>query len=122
MDKQTVNVHEKGTAYGSPGQHVETIKRKLWGEPFGNFNPIFCRYKGRRYLVHSMAGDLSDPFRRDESYLTNLYIEITPKRQLHKPDCPTCSQYAPDAMFPPHDASAQCESGNQNHCTCDVCF
>jgi len=59
---------------------VETIQRKLWGEQIGNFNPVFCRYHGaktpQRVLVQSDAGDLSDPFRREESYSQTFYIEL----------------------------------------------
>jgi len=76
MEKQVINVHKKGTSYGVPGEFVETIKRKCWAEQIGNFNPIFCRYKGKRKIVQSLSGDLSDPFRREESYLEKLYIEI----------------------------------------------
>lgn len=68
MNKQLVTVKCKD---GS----IKIIKRKLWAEMFGNFNPIFCRYNKQRYLVKSEQGDLSDPFRRKESYLTSLYIE-----------------------------------------------
>ena len=68
--------HDK---YGSKTTYTvtETIKRKLWAEQIGNFNPIFCRYKGKRTLVHSDEGDISDPFRRDETYTKTLYIEQT---------------------------------------------
>ena len=76
MNKQTVKVCHKGERYGMPGLEIETIKRKLWAECIGNFNPIFCRYKGERYLVKSLNGDLSDPFRREEGYLKTLYIEV----------------------------------------------
>jgi len=55
---------------------VETINRKPWLESIGNFNPMFCRYNGKRTLVHSDGGDLSDPFRADQSYLKTLFIEI----------------------------------------------
>lgn len=55
---------------------AETIKRMLWAEQIGNFNPLFCRYKGKRMLVHSDAGDLSDPFRRTPEYAKTLFIEI----------------------------------------------
>ena len=57
-------------------ESVEFIDRVLRAESIGNFNPIFCTYKGRRTLVHSDAGDLSDPFRADESYLNTLYIKV----------------------------------------------
>ncbi len=76
MKKQTVNVCKKGERYGEPGALVEVIKRKLWAEAIGNFNPVFCRYKNERHLVQSIEGDLSDPFRREESYLKSLYIEV----------------------------------------------
>ena len=55
---------------------VEVIKRQLRAECIGNFNPIFCTYKGERNLVHSTEGDLSDPFRREPSYLNTLFIEV----------------------------------------------
>lgn len=51
-----------------------TIKRRLYAEHVGNFNPIFCRYKGAWYLVHSDSGDTSDPFRREESYAKSFFI------------------------------------------------
>jgi hypothetical protein len=76
---QTKNGSEGiGKITGDFGQYdmVETISRKCWAEQIGNFNPIFCRYKGKRTLVHSDAGDLSDPFRRDETYKETLFIEI----------------------------------------------
>lgn len=54
---------------------VETIKRVLRAEQIGNFNPLFCRYANNpRVLVHSDEGDLSDPFRRDETYSRSFYI------------------------------------------------
>ena len=55
---------------------VETIRVRLRAEQIGNFNPIFCQYKGKRTLVHSEAGDVSDPFRREEKYLESLFIEL----------------------------------------------
>jgi hypothetical protein len=55
---------------------VETVARVLRAEQIGNFNPIFCTYKGKRTLVHSDSGDLSDPFRRDAGYVTSLFIEV----------------------------------------------
>lgn len=55
---------------------VEVIRRVLTQEACGNFVPVWCRYKNQRHLVQSAHGDLSDPFRRDESYLDALFIEI----------------------------------------------
>jgi len=55
---------------------VAIINRVLKAEMMGNFNPIFCTYKGKERLVKSEEGDLSDPFRREESYRTSLYIEV----------------------------------------------
>jgi hypothetical protein len=82
MDKQTIEVrrYPKGANHHTSDKFevVETIKRKPWMEQIGNFSPIFCRYKGNnRTLVHSAEGDLSDPFRREESYLAKLFIEIS---------------------------------------------
>jgi len=42
----------------------------------GNFSPLFCRYLGKKYLVRSEAGDLSDPFRRNCGYLDRLFIYV----------------------------------------------
>jgi hypothetical protein len=58
------------------GDIIKTIKRTLWSECIGNFNPLFCRYLTKRHLVKSKEGDLSDPFRREASYLENLFITI----------------------------------------------
>ena len=76
MKKQIIDVCKKGEFYGEPGPVVETIKRVLRAEAIGNFNPIFCTYKGQRALVQSRHGDLSDPFRREKNYLNSLYIEL----------------------------------------------
>lgn len=63
-------------------QIVETVKRKLRSKVIGNFNPIFCTYRGRSYVVKSDEGDLSDPFRREESYLESLWIDVTTEYDL----------------------------------------
>ena len=55
---------------------IEKIQRVLRMEQIGNFQPIFCIYKSLRCLVKSLEGDISDPFRREESYLNKLYIDI----------------------------------------------
>lgn len=55
---------------------VEDIQRKVWAEAIGNFNPLFCRYKGERMLVHADGGDISDPFRRTADQLQKLYIVV----------------------------------------------
>jgi len=82
MEKMNIQVRERNQVILSDGRilngHniIKTIQRKPWMESCGNFNPIFCRYQGKRYLVKSDEGDLSDPFRADESYLQTLYIEV----------------------------------------------
>ena len=70
----TVREASKHGRYGEPGTILRTIKRVIWAEQIGNFNPIFCRYNGKRELVSSLAGDASDPFRREESYADTFYI------------------------------------------------
>jgi len=75
-EKQIVQVRVKGARYGEPGAVIKTIKRKVWLECIGNFNPMFCRYNKKRCLVNSLDGDISDPFRREKSYLRTLYIEV----------------------------------------------
>jgi len=57
-------------------EEVKIIERVLRSEAIGNFNPIFCHYLGKDYLVQSELGDLSDPFRSTKKYLDYLYIEI----------------------------------------------
>lgn len=58
------------------GHLYKIIKRKLKFEAIGNFCPAFATYKGKEYLVESEEGDLSDPFRANESYLKRLYITV----------------------------------------------
>jgi hypothetical protein len=56
---------------------IDTIRRVLRAEAIGNFNPLFCRYANNpRVLVHSDAGDLSDPFRRTAAYAETLFISL----------------------------------------------
>ncbi len=75
MKRHRIEVRIK-RGFMRPGVLVGEIKRVLRAEAIGNFNPVFCTYHGKRHLVSSMEGDLSDPFRRDESYLNKLYIEL----------------------------------------------
>ena len=70
-NKQLIQVRFKST-----GKIINTIKRVLRAEQIGNFCPIFCTYKGKRTLVKSEEGDLSDPFRRTENYIQSLFIEV----------------------------------------------
>ena len=71
MNKHTIQVKNK-----SNGVILNVIKRVLRSEAIGNFCPIFCTYLGKQYLVKSEKGDLSDPFRRQESYAQSFYIEV----------------------------------------------
>ena len=75
LKRNKIEVREKGT-YMNPGALVEVIQRKVWLESIGNFCPLFCRYKGKRVLVQSHDGDVSDPCRVTAVYLNSLYIEI----------------------------------------------
>lgn len=76
--KYKIAVRVKAERYGEQGELIETIMRTPWFEPMGNFTPMFCRYQGKKMLVLSEKGDLSDPFRRTKDYLDCLYIEIVP--------------------------------------------
>ena len=60
---------------------LKTIKRPIWAEQTGNFNPFFCSYKGKRSLIHSDEGDVSDPFRREESYAKSFFIILVDKSE-----------------------------------------
>lgn len=44
------------------------------------------------------------------------------KRKDYVEGCNYCEEHKNDYMFPPHDASPTCKSGNRDHCTCDTCF
>lgn len=44
------------------------------------------------------------------------YIRLPPG------ECLYCDEHRDEDMMPPHDASANCESGKHKHCTCDFCF
>ena len=68
--KHLIEVRNKLT-----GRTVNQIRRVIRFEQIGNFCPGFIRYSGKDHLVKSTEGDLSDPFRRNESYETSLYIE-----------------------------------------------
>jgi hypothetical protein len=99
MERQTIEVRKYlegqdehgsetiGPITGNYGKYevVGTIKRKVWAEQIGNFNPVFCRFQKRRTLVHSDEGDLSDPFRRDESYLKKLFVTTYERRENGNP-------------------------------------
>jgi hypothetical protein len=72
QQKHLIQVINKST-----GEKIKTIKRVLFAECIGNFNPIFCRYaNNKRVLVNAKDEDLSDPFRRNANSLTKLYIEV----------------------------------------------
>jgi hypothetical protein len=42
-------------------------------------------------------------------------------RQDEIANCKYCQENK-GQMHPPHFASANCQSGRHNHCTCDTCF
>ena len=73
--KWPIAVHLKGER-GSPKEYLTTIYRVLRSEAIGNFNPVFCVFEGKRCLVESWKGDLSDPFRRTNDYLKELCIIV----------------------------------------------
>ena len=57
------------------GSVVRTIKVVLRAESMGNFNPVFCTYKGRRCLVESDELHLDDPFRcREEDHVGRMFV------------------------------------------------
>ena len=54
---------------------LERIQRVVRAESIGNFNPLFCTYKGhKRCLIESEDGFVDDPFRRSEDTLKKLFI------------------------------------------------
>lgn len=71
MNKHKIEVWIKSTQ-----TQCGIIHRVLRAECIGNFNPVFCTYQYKKYLVKSKDGDLSDSFRREDTYLNSLYIEV----------------------------------------------
>lgn len=91
---------EMGEITGDFGRYdiVGKVAKRLRSESIGNFQPVFCSHEGdKRCLVKSDAGDLSDPFRADESYRDTLFIEVpapekpavSPMAQLPSPLAPS---------------------------------
>ena len=63
----------------APYKVIGKIRRVLRMEQCGNFVPLFCCYKGdKRNLVHSDAGDISDPYRVTTEYFESLFIRVEP--------------------------------------------
>ena len=56
---------------------INTVKRCVYCDTVGNYNRFAARYNGKTYLVQSDEGDLGDPFRANESYLSSLYIDLS---------------------------------------------
>jgi hypothetical protein len=76
MEKHNIELIKNCDYSGENGESMGMIKRVLRQEMCGNFAPIFCTYKGQKWLVKSKAGDLSDPFRRENSYANSLFIDL----------------------------------------------
>jgi hypothetical protein len=79
--KHTIEVRDHGdkcrlTSGDSKAKVIAVIKRKIWAEVIGNFNPIFCRYKLKRTQVHADGVDISDPFRMTDDQLQKPYISV----------------------------------------------
>jgi hypothetical protein len=74
--KHTVNVCKPSGKFRIMGEVIEQIQVPLKAEQTGNFSFIYCIHKRKKYWVNSELGDISDPFRRTEEYLSKLYIEI----------------------------------------------
>lgn len=56
--------------------------------------------------------------------ITDGRPSLTPKKtyRMEPGVCSFCDRYRDDPMMPPHTASAMCESGHHNHCTCALCY
>jgi CRISPR/Cas system-associated exonuclease Cas4 (RecB family) len=81
MKKQNVEIRNyNGKRYAFPAitpNILGVVSRRLYSMAYGNFNPVYCRYQRNTYLVHSEAGDISDHFRADSSYLETLFIDLS---------------------------------------------
>ena len=58
---------------------------------------------------------------REESKFIARALDSGNVRTFYDPSCQFCRANHGE-MFPPHDASDNCESGKRAHCSCDVCF
>lgn len=58
---------------------------------------------------------------KDDRINAELRRKFPPRRQRAE-GCLTCARYPEGAMFPRHDASPRCESGQRPHCSCSTCF
>lgn len=76
MHHKTQNKKQEIWVLDKNGDLFKIINRKLRFEMIGNFCAAFVTYENKQHLVKSYAGDLSDPFRRDETYLKKLYIQL----------------------------------------------
>ena len=74
---ETKHKHEKA------GKIIQIIVRKIYSQQIGNFNPFFCRFNKLTFQVHSDEGDISDPFRREESYAQSFFIKLNNPCQWH---------------------------------------
>jgi hypothetical protein len=74
--KYVVTVKRGCDHFGEGGETLNTIHVRLHSEACGNFDPIYCTYQGKKHLVQSRLGDISDPFRREQAYLDSLFIKI----------------------------------------------
>jgi hypothetical protein len=43
------------------------------------------------------------------------------RHRLPQGECASCDEFG-TGMGPSHDASARCESGKREHCSCNACF
>jgi hypothetical protein len=77
--KYTVNVCKPSGQFRKMGEVIKQIHVPLKAEQTGNFSFIYCIYKRKKYWVESELGDIADPFRRTEEYLSKLYIEVKGK-------------------------------------------
>jgi hypothetical protein len=63
----------------------------------------------------------SKPKETSEGPYVTLKFTTFPRYYLH---CSICRKYKEAGIvnFPQHRPHPHCESGKENHCTCDVCF
>lgn len=81
MKKHNIQIRNyNGQRYAFPAVAPEilgSVSRRLYSISCGNYNPVYCRYNLKTYLVQSEAGDISDSFRADASYLDTLFFDIS---------------------------------------------
>ena len=99
------------------------IDRKMWNDivvTSYSDDIVWIVYNKDQYWIPSSLREIRGIFNGNESVIATKFIYRRPV----VPGCNFCDAQLANhnAHFPMHDASRSCESGKEEHCTCDICF